>query len=135
MISLQAIVELGGKMRTLLKNEQWERIKHMLPGKAGDPGRRAEDNRNFVEAVLWIARTGSPWRDLPPAFGPWNSVYVRFARWSRSGVWQRVFMELSKDSEFAQRVYLDSTIVRAHQHAAGAVKKTARKLWAARAAD
>lgn len=122
-------------MRTLLKNEQWKRIEHMLPGKAGDPGRRAEDNRHFVEAVLWIARTGSPWRDLPQEFGRWNSVYVRFARWSRSGVWQRVFMELSKDSEFAQRVYLDSTIVRAHQHAAGAVKKTARKPWGVRAAD
>ena len=135
MISLQAIEEFGEVMRTLLKNEQWNRIKHMLPGKAGDPGRRADDNRNFVEAVLWIARTGSPWRDLPEQFGPWNSVYVRFARWSRNGVWQRVFMELSKDSEFAQRVYLDSTIVRAHQHAAGAVKKTARKPWGARAAD
>ncbi len=85
MISLQAIVGLGERMRTLLKNEQWNRIKHMLPGKAGDPGRRAEDNRNFLEAVLWIARTGSPWRDLPPGFGPWNSVYVRFARWSRNG--------------------------------------------------
>jgi transposase len=134
MISLQAIEVLGEAMRTLLKNEQWKRIEHMLPGKAGDPGRRGEDNRKFVEAVLWIARTGSPWRDLPEQFGPWNSVYVRFARWSRSGAWQRVFMELSKDSEFARRVYLDSTIVRAHQHAAGAAKKTARKRSGVRAA-
>jgi transposase len=122
-------------MRTLLRNEQWKRIEHMLPGKVGDPGGRASDNRLFVEAVLWISRTGAPWRDLPEHLGRWNSVYQRFARWSKSGVWQRVFMELSKDSEFAQRVYLDSTIVRAHQHAAGAVKKTAPRRSAARAVD
>jgi transposase len=122
-------------MRTLLRNEQWRRIEHMLPGKPGDPGGRSTDNRLFVEAVLWISRTGAPWRDLPGHFGLWNSVYQRFARWSKIGVWQRVFMELSKDSEFAQRVYLDSTIVRAHQHAAGAVKKTARRRSVARAAD
>ena len=134
-ISPQAFEPLGERMRTLLKNEQWKRIEHMLPGKPGDPGGQAEDNRKFVEAVLWISRTGSPWRDLPEHFGAWNSVYTRFARWSRSGVWQRVFMELSKDSEFAQRVYLDSTIVRAHQHAAGAAKKTVHKRSAVHAAD
>lgn len=122
-------------MRTLLRNEQWRRIEHMLPGKPGDPGGRGKDNRLFVEAVLWISRTGAPWRDLPEHFGHWNSVYQRFACWSKIGVWQRVFMELSKDSEFAQRVYLDSTIVRAHQHAAGAVKKTVRRHLVARAAD
>ncbi len=122
-------------MRTLLRNEQWKRIEHMLPGKPGDPGGRGRDNRLFLEAVLWVSRTGAPWRDLPEHFGHWNSVYQRFARWSKSGVWQRVFMELSKDSEFAQRVYLDSTIVRAHQHAAGAAKKTVTKGSAAPAAD
>jgi transposase len=121
-------------MRTLLRNEQWKRIKHLLPGKPGDPGGQGRDNRQFVEAVLWVSRTGAPWRDLPEHFGRWNSVYQRFARWSRSGVWQTVFMELSKDSEFAARVYLDSTIVRAHQHAAGAAKKTVRKGSVARAA-
>lgn len=121
-------------MRTLLRNEQWQRIKHLLPGKPGDPDRRGEDNRQFVEAVLWISRTGAPRRDLPEHFGSWNSVYQRFARWSRSGVWQTLFMELSRDSEFAARVYLDSTIVRAHQHAAGAVKKTGRKASVARVA-
>ena len=121
-------------MRTLLRNEHWKRIEHLLPGKPGDPGGQGRDNRQFVEAVLWISRTGAPWRDLPEHFGRWNTVYQRFARWSRSGVWQTVFMELSKDSEFASRVYLDSTIIRAHQHAAGAAKKTARKGSAARAA-
>jgi len=74
-----------------------------------------------VEAVLWIARTGSPWRDLPPQFGNWNSVYQRFARWSRAGVWHRVFAALAKERRFRE-VFIDSTIVRAHQHAAGAPK-------------
>ena len=121
-------------MRKFLRNEQWRRIEAMLPGKVTDRGRTAADNRLFVEAVLWIARTGAPWRDLPPEFGSWNSVYVRFARWSNKGVWQRVFSELAKDSDL-QAVFLDSTIVRAHQHAAGARKKTDRKRSAARAAD
>jgi transposase len=106
----------------------------MLPGKASDCGVTAKDNRLFVEAVLWIARTGSPWRDLPKLFGPWNSSYKRFARWSDRGVWQRVFTELAKDADF-EEVYLDSTIVRAHQHAAGAPKKRANKRSAARAVD
>ena len=78
----------------------------------------------FVEAVLWIARTGSPWRDLPPEFGLWNSAYQRFARWSRQGVWHRIFTQLAGDADF-EEVFIDSTIVRAHQHAAGAAKKTA----------
>ena len=95
----------------------------MLPGKAGYPGRSGRDNRLFVEAVLWVARTGSPWRDLPQEFGGWNSVYQRFARWSRSGVWQRVFEQLALEADF-EEVFIDSTIVRAHQHAAGAAKKT-----------
>jgi len=121
-------------MRKLLRNDQWQRIEKLLPGKVTDPGRTGADNRLFVEAVLWIARTGAPWRDLPPEFGPWNSAYKRFARWSDKGVWHRVFGELAKDVDF-QNVFLDSTIVRAHQHAAGAGKKTARKPWADRAED
>ena len=120
--------------RKLLRDDQWNRIEALLPGKASDPGRTGADNRGFVEAVLWIARTGSPWRDLPKAFGPWNSVYKRFARWSDSGVWHRVFEELAKDADF-EELFLDSTIVRAHQHAAGAPKKTAIRRSGARGAD
>ena len=112
--------------RDMLRDDQWERIAHMLPGKSTDPGRTAADNRLFVEAVLWILRTGSPWRDLPERFGNWNSAYVRFSRWSRGSVWHRVFEELAKDADF-EEVYLDGTIVRAHQHATGAAKKTAHK--------
>lgn len=105
-----------------LRDDQFKRIAALLPGKASDPGRTAADNRLFVEAVLWIGRTGSPWRDLPPQFGPWNSVYQRFARWWRRGVWHRIFADLAQDADF-EEVFIDSTTVRAHQHAAGAPKK------------
>lgn len=108
----------------MLRDGQWERIEQTLPGKKSDRGQTAADNRLFVEAVLWIAKTGSPWRDLPDEFGHWNSVYKRFARWSDAGVWQGVFAELCKDADF-EEVFIDSTIVRAHQHAAGAPKKRA----------
>lgn len=74
--------------RALLTDTQWNRIAHLLPGKPTDKGGRAADNRVFVEAVLWIARTGSPWRDLPEHFGHWHSVYVRFSRWERYGTWE-----------------------------------------------
>ena len=120
-------------VRKWLRNNQWVRIEGMLPGKASDPGRTGHDNRLFVEAVLWVARTGSPWRDLPAEFGAWNTVYQRFARWSKSGVWQRVFEQLALEADF-EEVFIDSTIVRAHQHAAGAAKKTATKRSGARAA-
>jgi len=113
-------------MRKMLRNDQWERIEHLLPGKASDRGVTAKDNRLFVEAVLWIARTGSPWRDLPPQLGNWHNVYTRFSRWGTTGVWRRVIEAVSTDADL-QALLLDSTIVRAHQHAAGAQKKKARK--------
>jgi transposase len=112
--------------RTILRDDQWDRIELLLQGKPGDSGRSGNDNRLFVEAVLWVCRTGSPWRDLPVEFGPWNSVYVRFARWSDKQVWHKVFAVLRQDADF-EEVYLDSTIVRAHQHAAGAAKKKGRR--------
>lgn len=120
-------------MRKMLRNDQWERIEHLLPGKPSDRGVTAKDNRLFVEAVLWIARTGSPWRDLPPQLGDWHNVYTRFSRWGRTGVWQRVIEAVSTDADL-QALLLDSTIVRAHQHAAGAQKKKARKRSGDRAA-
>jgi transposase len=105
----------------------------MLPGKPTDPGRTAADNRLFVESVLWVLRTGAPWRDLPKHFGSWNSTYQRFSRWSRRGVWHRVFNELAKDADF-EEIYLDGSIVRAHQHASGAPKKTDLRRLVARGA-
>lgn len=112
--------------RKLLRDDQWGRIKDLLPGKGTDCGVTAKDNRLFVEAVLWIARTGSPWRDLPPALGNWHNVYVRFSRWSKKGVWQRVIEAVSDDADL-EALVIDSTIVRAHQHAAGTPKKPAPK--------
>lgn len=115
-----------------LSDEQWERVRDLLPGKPGDAGRRGEDNRLFLDAVLWIVRTGAPWRDLPERFGEWNSVFQRFSRWAKKGVWQRVFDALQDpDLEW---VMLDATIIRAHLHAAGARKKTGLKHSADRAA-
>jgi len=108
--------------RLCLRDDQFERLAALLPGKIGDPGRTAANNRQFIEAVLWIARTGSPWRDLPPEFGLWNTVYQRFARWSRRGAWHRVFAHWVQEADF-EEVFIDSTLVRAHQHAAGAAKK------------
>ena len=120
--------------RLMLSDDQYDRIAPLLQGKSTDPGRTAGDNRLFVEAVLWIARTGSPWRDLPPDFGPWNGVYQRFSRWSRAEIWHAVLAKLAGDADL-EEVFIDSTIVRAHQHAAGAAKKKANRRSGARVAD
>jgi transposase len=114
-----------------IKDEDWDRIKDLLPGQPGDPGVTAKDNRLFVNAVLWIAKTGAPWRDLPERFGPWNSVWRRFDRWARKGVWQRVF-ETLQDPDL-EWLLIDSTVVRAHQHAAGKKGGKATRPWDDRA--
>ena len=108
--------------RQELSDSIWARVEPHLPGKVSDPGRTGRDNRLFVEAILWLARSGAHWRVLPPEFGKWNSVYQRFNRWCRDGVWERLFKALSQDPDF-EYVLVDSTIVRAHQHSAGAQKK------------
>lgn len=105
--------------RDLLSDEQWERIAPLLPGKEGDPGRTGRDNRLFVEAVLWLVRTGAPWRDLPAGFGNWFSVWKRFRRWAEKGVFERLFYELSQDADF-EYALIDGTIVKVHRHACGA---------------
>lgn len=119
--------------RLMLSNTQWKRLESLLSGKAGDVGATARDNRRFVEAVLWIGRTGTPWRDLPAELGDWHNTHVRFSRWAKKGVWDRVLSALSSAQD-REEVFLDSTAVRAHLHAAGAQKNTARKLWDALAA-
>jgi transposase len=106
-------------IRMVLTNEQWKRVAPLLPGKATDPGATGKNNRLFLEAVLWIARTGAPWRDLPEAFGLWNSVWRRFRRCALKGVFERVFNSLSEDPDF-EYVIIDGTIVRVHQHGTGA---------------
>jgi transposase len=107
--------------RHAITDADWDRIKDLLPGQPGQHGKVAKDNRLFIDAVLWIGKTGAPWRDLPERFGNWNSVWRRFARWARKGVWQRVFAVL-QDAD-VEWLLLDSTVIRAHPHAAGAKKK------------
>ena len=125
----------GGPMERFgLRNDQWERIKDVLPGREGHVGGTAEDNRLFVEAVLYRFRTGCPWRDLPERFGSWKAVHQRFSRWAKSGVFERIFQLLSTDCD-NEYMMIDATIVRAHQHSAGARKKTARKRSADRVED
>ena len=93
--------------RYALRDDQWEKIKDFLPGREGHVGGTAADNRLFVDAVIYRYRTGIPWRDLPERYGKWKPTHRRYRRWCKSGVF-------------------DATIVRAHQHSAGAQKKTAR---------
>ena len=107
-----------------LRDDQWDRIKDVLPGREGHVGGTAKDNRLFVEAVLYRYRAGIPWRDLPERFGRWQTVWQRFDRWAESGVFERVFNMLAADHD-NEYMMLDATVVRAHQHSAGARKKTA----------
>ena len=105
-----------------MRDDQWERIEGLLPGREGAVGVTAKDNRLFVEAVLYRYRAGIPWRDLPERFGSWKAVHTRFSRGSASGVWEGLFKALAADGD-NEYAMIDSTIVRAHQQAAGARKK------------
>ena len=104
-------------VRRELDERQWGKIEAVLAAERG-AGRPPKDNRNFVEAVLWWRRTGVPWRDLPDEFGPWQTVFNRFDRWSKAGKWSRLFQALQTDRDDEWHS-IDSTINRAHQHAAG----------------
>lgn len=110
---------MGVMDRLVLGDAQWNRISGLIIGRPDQRGSTGRDNRMFLEGVLWIVRTGAPWRDLPEAFGEWNSVFRRFSRWSEKGVWTRLFEAMSDDPDF-EYLIVDSTIVRAHQHASGA---------------
>jgi transposase len=105
--------------RFVVCDTAWEKVAPLLPGKPTDPGATGKDNRLFLEAVLWRVRTGVPWRDLPGAFGKWNSVFQRFRRWAKGGVFERVFARLSGEPDF-EYALVDGTIVTAHQKASGA---------------
>ena len=107
-----------------LRDDQRDLIRDDLPGRAGSVGVTAANNRLFVDAVIHRYRTGIPWRDLPECFGDWNNTHRLWSRWARKGVWDRILstLALDADNEYAM---IDSTVVRAHQHSAGAKKKTA----------
>jgi transposase len=112
-----------------LTNAQWERLQHLLPPQKPKTGRPAVDHRRIFNGMLWILRTGAPWRDLPERYGPWRTVASRFYRWQHAGVLQRLFDTLKQQADTAGQLdwqlhFIDSTIIRAHQHAAGAKKGT-----------
>jgi transposase len=106
-------------IRTVLTDGQWEKMAPHCHGKSEDPGRSGGDNRLFVEAVLWKARTSSPWRDLPKEFGNWNTVFKRFDDWSRKGVFEQIFAAVSDDPDM-EYAMIDATIVPVHRHGQGA---------------
>jgi transposase len=108
--------------RHALRNDQWDRIKDLSPGRLGSVEVTATDNRLFVDAVLYRYRADISWRDLPERFGDAKNAQRRFSRWARSGVWQCVFAHLAEDAD-TEYAMIHSTIVRAHQHSAGAPKK------------
>src|SRR5918911_5307920 len=123
-------------VRLLLTDEAWAKIAPILAklkSRAGSPP--VLSDRLFIEAVLYRARTGIPWRDLPKDFGRWDAVYNRFRRWERRGLWCQLWERLQmEDCPLTRHLFIDATIVRAHQHAAGALKKTVappHRLWAA----
>jgi transposase len=109
-----------------VRDDQWERIKEFLPGREGHVGGTAKDNRLFVEAVLYRYRAGIAWRDLPERFGDFRVVHTRHTRWSKSGVWQRIFEHLAEDAD-NEYAMIDSTLVRAHPHSAGTKGGTGKR--------
>ena len=131
------------RRRHELADAQWAKIEHLLPGKKGDPGRTAADNRLFVDACLYVLKTGVPWADLPPRFGEPNSIWKRCDRWAAAGVWQKVGRALGEELDGGEEeVQLDSTSVKAHPTASTGrrlagekkVTPTPDAAWAAAAA-
>jgi transposase len=109
------------RRRFELSDVEWAAIAGMLPPERGRKARPARNNRRMINAMLWVLRTGAPWRDLPEHYPPWKSVYTRFSRWSAQGLWTRVLMILSEAAD-TEGYHIDGSIVRAHQDAHGARK-------------
>ncbi len=105
--------------RFVISDYQWGKMEPYCLGRKQDPGRTGSDPRMFLEAVFWIARTGSPWRDLPPKFGNWNTIYRRFRDWARAGVFERIFNAVSGDPDM-EMAMVDATIVKVHRAGQGA---------------
>jgi len=117
--------------RDILTDEQWERLRTVLPPQKSKTGRPAKDHRLVVNGMLWILRTGAPWRDLPQDYGPWQTCSTRFYRWVKAGAWEHVLAELQRQADQHGDLdwslhHVDGTMIRAHQHAAGAQKRGPR---------
>jgi transposase len=112
-----------------LTDQQWQQLQPLLPPQKPTTGRPAKDHRTIINGILWVLRTGAPWRDLPEHYGPWRTVASRFYRWRKDGLWERLLTLVQQQSNILGKVnwelhYVDGTMVRAHQHAAGARGKT-----------
>jgi len=103
-----------------ISNQIWEKIRAYLPGSRGKVGRPATDNRLFINAVLWVLRSGSPWRDLPPDYGSWNNVHRRFCRWRDKGIWEQLLEAVIDEPDF-EWIMIDGSHIKVHPHATGAV--------------
>ena len=118
---------MSPQRRHELSDDQWQRLAPLLPPQRPRTGRPAHDHRTVLNGMLWVLRTGAPWRDLPERYGPWQTVYSRFRRWRDAGVWDRVLRTLQEDAAHddtldGSLVMIDGSSIRAHQHAAGAKK-------------
>jgi transposase len=119
-----------------LTDAEWERLAPLLPPEKPKTGKPNKPHRLIINAILWKLRTGAPWRDLPERYGPWESVYTRFRRWRLAGVWDRVLGAVQAQGDAEGRLdwsihFLDGTVIRAHQHAAGAKGGTLQqRRWA-----
>ncbi len=110
-----------------LTDQEWEQIALLLPPEnTGKPGRPSKDNRLMLNAMIWLARSGAAWRDLPERYGPWTSVYSRFRKWIEDGILDNIFRVLSLEAELGD-LSIDATIVQAHQHSAGAKKGASKR--------
>lgn len=114
-------------VRLVLTDSGWQAIESVIQQNKSQRGRPGQGDRQFVEAILYVARTGIPWRDLPADFGQWQAVYKRFRRWEANGLWEKVWTQLQKPRSEGEVIFIDSSSIRAHQHAAGAQKKTEDK--------
>ena len=103
-----------------ISNEMWELLEPHLPGRKGQHGGIARDNRKFINAIFWILRTGSPWRDLPPDYGGWKNTHRRFCRWRDKGTWALLLETVLGDTE-CELLMIDASHIKVHPHAAGAV--------------
>src|SRR5713101_7733011 len=117
--------------RTDLTDPEWERLKSKLPSSKGKRGGQYKDHRPVLNGILWVLRTGAPWRDMPERYGKWKTCHDRLLRWRRQGVWERVLQALQGEAEAVGEVVwtvvsIDGTTVRAHQHAAGARRMLAQ---------
>ena len=123
------------RRRHELSDAEWERLRPLLPPHTS--GKVRKDDRLVVNGILWKLATGVPWRDLPERYGPWQSVYTRFRRWTAAGVWDRIFAAVQRQADAAGELdwevhFVDGTVIRAHQHAAGAKGgRRKRKRWGA----